>query len=573
MTEGGIPNSVCWIPKSIITDTESQEYKKIVGYGCRDSNSSLDLGRVVSYRWTTAVCQYGIGISFITFSYEPEIFMNDTGLDYQMKVLFVRPPRYMWPWNSESSSFWQPLGFASMASILRENGVQVEILDCLPRHMGWKTLKKTILNKNTDVLCVGDETASADESIKLTRFVKEHNPKVITVAGGYFFSYIQKPEWMIDYVVKGEGEQTLLELLSFLSGKEAPNYCPPFKPNKIGSVQDIRGLIVKGKDTGEREPVDLDRIPLPAYDLLPMHLYGKYSKNHKDFAAIEHGRGCTGGCSFCSINALYSNGGKSCYRTKSAERSLEETKILVEQYGRKTLNWADGTFNLDPEWSKRYFELLEEEGIKVKHTAWMHADCIVRDEKEGIMQSMVKNGLIQAIVGMERLDDSYGKKHKTCMEAFGILKKYPTVYTIATLIYGLPEDSKKELREIKRFIYKDIVDFQFILPFTPYPGTEEWEKNENELLDFKFWNLHKPVMGTKFLTREQLDWWFKVCLLSYLFHPNFYVRNFLQKDPRRRKVGRSLSGKLMKGIYRGVRDVLTGEKTLKYGKKPRWYDS
>ena len=87
-----------------------------------------------------------------------------------MKILFVRPPRYRWLMNSESSSFWQPLGFAYMAAVLRENGFDVEILDCLPIKMGWKTLKETLRKKSFDIICLGDETASSNESIKLSKF-------------------------------------------------------------------------------------------------------------------------------------------------------------------------------------------------------------------------------------------------------------------------------------------------------------------------------------------------------------------------------------------------------------------
>jgi hypothetical protein len=68
--------------------------------------------------------------------------------------------------NSESSSFWQPLGFASMAAVLREHDVDVRILDCLPIRMGWKSLDKELERRSPDVLCVGDETASYHEATR-----------------------------------------------------------------------------------------------------------------------------------------------------------------------------------------------------------------------------------------------------------------------------------------------------------------------------------------------------------------------------------------------------------------------
>ncbi len=495
-----------------------------------------------------------------------------------MKILFVRPPRYMWPWNSESSSFWQPLGFASIAAVLRENEFDVEILDCLPLHIGWKSLKKKLETKDFDILCVGDETASFYESVKLAKYIKKIRKEIIIVGGGYFFGNLIEEslnKYSVDFVVKGEGEITLLELV-----KEINNNKKEFSKIKGIAFKDKNEKIIVNR---ERPLIkNLDSLPFPAYDLLPMNKYGQNSKNHKDFIAMEHGRGCSGGCNFCSIWNQMKNGSIPCYRTKSAKRCFEETKYLVKKYKRKTINWVDGTFNLDPKWSKEYFELLEKEGIKVKHTAWMRADCIVRDEKLGIMKNMVKNGLVQAIVGLERLKKKdqenlglNGKEYGICKEAFRILKRYNKVYTIATMVYGLPDDNWEDLRQIQKFIYKNIVDFQFILPFTPYPGTKLWEiyKDKMKNLDFRTWNLHRPVMGTKYLTRKQLDSWFKECLLKYMFQPSFYIRNFTEKDKRKKRIHWSLTTKLFKGLFRGIADMITGNKELEYGRKPEWYDS
>jgi anaerobic magnesium-protoporphyrin IX monomethyl ester cyclase len=508
-----------------------------------------------------------------------------------MKVLFVRPPRYMWPFNSESSSFWQPLGMASMAAVLLENNIELELIDCLAIKMGWKTLKKTVSNKDFDVLCVGDETASAWEAIKLIQFVKKIKPKVKVVAGGYFFSYMEERalnEWGIDYIIRGEAEQTMLELVACLSGKKkVKSYLPGKDFVMITSIGKIDGIIHKDNDkiviNKQRAPLDMNKLPFPAYDLLPMKEYGKNSKNHQDFAAIEHGRGCTGGCDFCSISKLYSYKGKCGYRTKTPKRSFEETRILVEKYGRKTLNWADGTFNLDPEWSKEYFELLAASGIKVQHTAWMRADCVIRDEKLGVMKLMVDNGLVQGIIGMERMSEKENlamnvkdKDYDTCMNGFKILNRYKKVYTIATLIYGVPGDNSTKLRKLRKFIYTNpYFDFPFILPYTPYPGTKAWEecKKKFSAEKFKSWNLHRPVVGTKYLTRKQLDNWFKMTLLLAVFgHTKMYKKALFEKNPRKKRIQYSLMKKLFKGLIVASRDFLTGRDSLEYGRKPKWYD-
>jgi radical SAM superfamily enzyme YgiQ (UPF0313 family) len=409
---------------------------------------------------------------------------------------------------------------------------------------------------------------------------KKLNSNIICIAGGYHFGNAINEsfsESKVDFVVKGEGELTLLELIKAIKHK--------------GKLDKIKGIAYRTKEevkiNPDRELIkDLDSLPFPAYDLLPMHLYGKYSTNHKDFAAIEHGRGCWGGCNFCSIWPQMAEKGKPFYRTKSAKRSYEETKWLVEKYGRKTLNWVDGTFNMDTKWSKEYFDLLEKNGIKVQHTAWMRADCIVRDEKLGIMELMARNGLVQSVVGMERFDNEsinkLGKKN-TCIEtnkeAFRILRdKYPSVYTIATLIYGMPEDDWKDLFRINKLIHSKFTDMIFMLPYTPYPGTSLWNKYKDKFSndDLKRFNLHLPVLGTKKISRWLLDKWFKLSLLDYvILRPGNLIRRVTkEKDLRKRNVQKSLAMKIFRLGTQFVCNRLTFQKgkELDYGIKPSWYD-
>ena len=484
----------------------------------------------------------------------------------------------MWPMNSESSSFWQPLGFASMAAVLRENDFDVSILDCLPLKIGWKSLRQELERIKPDVICVGDEAASAYEAIKLIKLAKEIDSSVITIAGGYYFSNMIEDtfkKYSFDYIVKGEGEYSLLELLQNIDvDKSKVKGIAYLKNNNIHINQD-RLLLT-----------NLDELPLPAYDLLPMELYGSKSTNHKDFSAIEHGRGCSGGCNFCSIWPHMSSKGKPCYRTKSADRCFEETELLIRKYKRKTLNWADGTWNLDSNWTKEYCSLLIDNNININHTTWMRADCIVRDEKIGVMKKAADAGLVQTVIGVERFDDkdfSYlGKKNSSFalqQKAFKILKKYPRVYSIASFIYGLPTDDKKSLKRLNKVIHSTFADMVFILPYTPYPGTELWNeyKNRLEVTDLRKYNLHLPVLSTNHLSKAQLDKWFKRTLVDYvLLRPgNLIKRVVLEKDKRKKRIQISLAKKIFKMGTQHVLNKITFQKghELEYGIKPRWYDA
>ena len=108
-----------------------------------------------------------------------------------MKILFVRTPRFLWPFNSETSAFWPPLGFLSLAGRLRQShpGWQIEIIDCPGEKIGWKTLQARLATGPPDVLCLGEETVSSHEALRLARHVKQCYPETLIVAGGVFFSF------------------------------------------------------------------------------------------------------------------------------------------------------------------------------------------------------------------------------------------------------------------------------------------------------------------------------------------------------------------------------------------------
>ena len=146
-----------------------------------------------------------------------------------MKILFVRTPRYKWPFHSEKSSFWQPLGFASMAAVLRErlDGLTIKIVDCPILKMGWKSTRAMIARERPDVLCVGEETVSSHEAVKLVRYTKELFPDCITMAGGNHFAYMINDTLLnhpFDYIVRFEGEETLHELMSVLVKDPQPDF-------------------------------------------------------------------------------------------------------------------------------------------------------------------------------------------------------------------------------------------------------------------------------------------------------------------------------------------------------------
>ena len=109
-----------------------------------------------------------------------------------MKLLLVRPPRYLWPFNSQTSAFWQPLAFCCLAGQVRRElpEVEVGIVDCPALRMGWRSLAGLLADRRPDVVGIGEEVVSAGEGLRLAGLVKRLLPECRVVAGGYYYSYM-----------------------------------------------------------------------------------------------------------------------------------------------------------------------------------------------------------------------------------------------------------------------------------------------------------------------------------------------------------------------------------------------
>lgn len=507
-----------------------------------------------------------------------------------MRLWFVKTPRTIWPFNSETSAFWPPLGFASMAAVLRERMPQLDIriVDCPTLKMGWRSLERLLRSAPPDILCIGEETVSAHEALRLARLAKEIRPDTIVIAGGCYFAYAIEDSLRnhpIDFIVRSEGEESLHALVEEVHKREP-------HPEQVLGIAYRDGAEVRL--TPPRPLIeDLDSLPLPAYDLLPMERYGRGARNHPDLAAVEHSRGCIDACSFC---ILWKHMGEptdgACrprLRTKSGARSFEEVRLLVERYGRKTLGWVDPSWNADPEWSAEFCRLMLRSNLRVMSSAWMRADCVVRDEKLGILRQQVKAGLRRAIIGVERVRDAdlhaFGKHNNSwdvTTEAFRILRRnYPEVDTIGTFMYGTWDETEESMAELLDHAAAQLMDYSFFIPVTPNPGTETREealrRDAIETDDLRAYNFITPVMRSQRLSAAEMqDILHKHAALWWLKDGARGIRNLLfERDARKRSVRRSLLRHGLKVYWASIWNRLTRRdgRPAAHFIVPSWYDS
>jgi radical SAM superfamily enzyme YgiQ (UPF0313 family) len=341
---------------------------------------------------------------------------------------------------------------------------------------------------------------------------------------------------------------------------------------------------------------------MPAYDLVDLAAYGRGSRNHPDLVSLEHSRGCVDACAFCILwkqmgESVNGNGVvRPRYRTKSSQRSFDEVAWLHERHGRQTFGWVDPTFNGSPEWSNSWAELMLRSplagpgGPRTVHTAWLRADGIVRDERLGILDKLVRAGLRQVVIGLER-DDPAGlallNKHhndaETCRRALAILReKYPQVYTIGSVIIGLPGDTVADMKRLTAWQDRLGVDYCFLIPLTPTPGTavaaDAARAGRIASATAAEYNFHTPVCSTGAVGVRAVDSVYWRAMLRPSPRRLLWVWRGLvaQRDARKRRVNWALlrhgTGVALESLWRAVSKSRRDEVTS-YARKPSWYDS
>ncbi len=442
-----------------------------------------------------------------------------------MRVVLVQPPRPYWPYTSEGDNFLLQQALPALAGALREDpGIEVHVIDCMPLHLGWRSLADELERLDPDVIGCGENHALyASEALRFFRLCKERCPRAFTVAGGGHFTNLAhrylKAGSDIDAICIGEGEQTILELVQELGNKD-PDL------GKVDGVAWFNGEEMV-RNRSRKLIHDLDTIPLPAYDLLPMHLYGRSRYLFSPGGStIHHSRGCVSKCSFCAwwttmADRHYDSDGKAVlrprWRSKSVGRVFEELEILYHRYGKRGYVWVDESWNIDPKFNDAFADEMLRSGMKTKWFAFMRADCIVRDEKKGILEKLIRSGLSHILIGVERAEDDtlsmLDKRFYTggvAREALDIFKRrYPDVFVQATFIVGVKDESPESLQKQLDMAKSIDVDFPAFHPITPVPGTPIFDEaiREGHITedDFDDFDWLTPVLDSKYMTRHEIS--------------------------------------------------------------------
>jgi anaerobic magnesium-protoporphyrin IX monomethyl ester cyclase len=287
-----------------------------------------------------------------------------------------------------------------------------------------------------------------------------------------------------DYVILGEGEETLSELITSLEAKDAGQ-------SDSGEINHIAGLAYKTPDNKvchSRRPAmkDLDKLPLPAWDMLDFAPYRKtWLKNQGYFSLnVYTTRGCPFKCNWCA-KPLYGNR----YHARSPEHVVRELVWLQELAGFDHIWFCDDILGLKPGWLESFADKIRESRLRFKFSMQGRADLLCREEDvKALSRAGCETVWMGAESGSQKVLDAMekGQKVEQIYEAVRLLRKW-SIKPALFLQFGYPGETTTDIRKTVQMLKDLMPDDIGISVSYPLPGTSFYDKVQNELGDKANW--------------------------------------------------------------------------------------
>lgn len=369
-----------------------------------------------------------------------------------------------------------------------------------------------------DFLVANIATPTFQSDMIAIKLAKDINPSICTIVkGAPFLTYNTNTIYenpFIDYVIIGEAEFTLKEILEGVPNNEILGSC--YREN----FQPIKN---------EKRPFieNLDELPFPARHLVDNSIYRR-PDNGKVQAVVKVARGCPFHCFFCLATPV--SGAK--VRKRSPENIVAELKECVEKYNiRNFLFWSD-IFNLDREWTLELCKKIIESGLKITWSSNTRADTM----DDEMAKMMYKSGCRLVSIGVEsgsqKMLDKIGKKITldNIRNTVKILKKNKIkIYNY--FVIGLPWETEETVEETIKFAIELDSNFISFYTATPLPGTKYFayamlNKLVEGNLDFRS-AYYEPVVRSESLSKERIFELHKQAVKRFYLRPKFIFKTLL----------------------------------------------
>jgi len=399
------------------------------------------------------------------------------------KILLVVPPFYRLIGGKNN---WVHLGLSYVGSVLNKYGYEVKIYNADhglqdkdidlrgvfdgyeryeeavndPCHPIWQEILRGIEQYPPDLLGITIVFSATLKSVQnIATMVKQHDNTIKVVVGGPHATLapdqtLSSP--FFDYLVRGEGEQTLLELVQ---GRELA---------KIDglSYKDNNGKIIHNPDRKFIENLDELPFPDPSLQLIPLR------NLNENFGVISTSRGCPMRCVFCSDPRLWGRR----VRHRSIGNVIDEISQRYYRHGVQKYYFSDASFNLNKNYAKELCRAIVANNLKIQ----FYCEATIGFFDRELMELMKEAGCIRLKFGMESGSDRILKLMKKGInvaqirETCSLAKEVGIPYTLYVMI-GMPSETLEEMHQTLNLAKELDAEYVSLSIATPQIGTELYE--------------------------------------------------------------------------------------------------
>ncbi|WP_299438741.1 radical SAM protein [uncultured Aquimarina sp.] len=381
-------------------------------------------------------------------------------------------------WKNQTP--FPPLGTIYAASLMREKGFSVDLFDTNLRDNPYD-IEKEIVERKPKFLVLYDDgfnyltkmclTTMREAAFEMMRIGKSHDCTIIVNSSDATDHY---PKYLFngaDYIIQGEGEITLLELINTLNNNQ--------------SAEKIKGVVyTKEEETitnPKREVLkNLDELPMPAWDLVDISAYKNvWNSSGKDFTLnLATTRGCPFKCNWCA-KPIYGNR----YNTHSPEYIVKHIQFLQKQFKVERFWMCDDIFGLTPGWVQNFNLELKKTKTSLKYYIQSRVDLLL---KEDTIEALSESGLQEVWVGAESGSQSI-------LDAMDKGTKVEEIYNATTLLkdknirvaffiqFGYLGETKNDIAKTIKMIKELVPDDLGVSVSYPLPGTKFYDKVKDDL--------------------------------------------------------------------------------------------
>jgi radical SAM superfamily enzyme YgiQ (UPF0313 family) len=415
-----------------------------------------------------------------------------------MKILYINPGRIKAGLDYIIQG--QPLNLLTLAAMVPKH--DATLIDYKIQEYNETQLEHE-LNRH-DVVVLTSMTPQIYSALEIAELAKQQGCK--TIIGGYHPTlspnYTANKE-CIDYLVRGEGEHTFKELITFLE-----------KDKEDISKKEIKGISYKDKNGKiihtEDRPLEphLDTFPMPRRDLID---YKDYMYLGTRLGLLESSRGCPHSCKFCCIHKMWKDP-KLSYRTKSVKRIMRE--IYDINWKNDFIFFCEDNFTININRTRKILKTIIKAGIPNE----MYLSCQSRIDtlhrNPWLVDLMHEAGMRQVFLGIESVHqqslNAMNKRNTTPKMTREVVNALQDrgISIFGGVIIGYPGETKKMVRQTIQFVKSLELSCVQFTPITAFPGTQFYDemKAEGKVVtnDYRRYNLFDSMMNTDELSAKEM---------------------------------------------------------------------